>query len=171
MRWHARIGHDRIYIDVTIYDDAMWLNFAPTATEYRPKSPTAWDAADFFSPVIWSSPRGCSCDSRYCDNSDLRMDTAYTGADREMYWGYDGSMVMQYDMLKGGRWQRHEKFCIISERKAKIQRADKLNKLLISFRVPYLNTFAHLEFGIWWHFDAEFRVKAKRPFLIYMYII
>ena len=48
MRWHARIGHDRIYIDVTIYDDAMLFNFAPMATEYRPKSPTAWDAADFF---------------------------------------------------------------------------------------------------------------------------
>ena len=39
MRWHARIGHDRIYIDVTIYDDAMLFNFAPMATEYGPKSP------------------------------------------------------------------------------------------------------------------------------------
>ena len=46
-----------------------------------------------FSPVIWSSLRGCSCDSRYCDNSDLRMDTAYTGADRgyevlRLWWQY-----------------------------------------------------------------------------------
>ena len=148
MRWHARIGHDRIYIDVTIYDDAMLFNFAPMATEYRPKSPRhVWDAADFFSPVIWSFPRGCSCDSRYCDNSDLRMDTAYTGADRNMNWSFGGKM--QDDMLKGETWQRDEKSYVISERKAKIQRADTLNGLLISFRVLYLNTFARLEFETW----------------------
>ena len=80
-----------------------------------------------------------SCDSRYCDNSDLRMDTAYTGADRDMYWSFGGKM--QDDMLKGETWQRDEKSCVISERKAKIQRADKLNERLISFWVLFIHKY------------------------------
>jgi len=56
---------------------------------------------------------------------------------------------MQDDMLNGETGQRHEKSYVIFERKANKQRADKLTKLLISFRVLYLNTFAQLEFETW----------------------